>query len=530
MRKRPWLRRARARTGDSSQGHTAAHTLPFSRRRRFGDGAAAAARPVQGRAGGSSATPGTPRFQAAPCFLAAEARQADARPGREVGRSSRPDSPPVSARGPCPTLGSRGASEERRRTAGYHGGLTGNRPDHAPGELSLNGGGGLPRLEPRRRAEPGQDGDQPPPTARAVSDTEALYRYKFYSETHLCLFLLFFKKNPRYELVWSINYGTARQTDGTNGSESPRSLAVSRPPSVTLPSPAAAAATTATAATTVSRPRATLPRPGPRSMPATKEKKWDCGIHSEARVETHSGGHFRMRLPPRGRMNQGKPRSHGPRWGKRGAQQDRGQVTSHGPHFRDAGTKVWGLNCHHARDTHTQTLCAHTLPHQGRFWGGEGRAPPVPTTGPPPAVRAYGDRRELPGPECELRRPRDPPRTPRLSLCAALPGGRFDPRPRHTDCPVVPMSPQSKPTQTRSPQRSAQFCRGTEAHSCHAGTKGSRDHMCVRCSPQSTSRCPQGDVHARLGDRGGRPRQVLTSCADARTAPAAALWKWASGA
>lgn len=35
-----------------------------------------------------------------------------------------------------------------------------------------------------------------------------LYHYKFYSETHLCFFLLFFKKNSHYELVWSINYNT----------------------------------------------------------------------------------------------------------------------------------------------------------------------------------------------------------------------------------------------------------------------------------------------------------------------------------
>lgn len=119
--------------------------------------------------------------------------------------------------------------------------------------------------------------------AQEISHTGILYHYKFYSETHLCFFCCFFKKNSHYELARSTNDGRHFPADTRqeqHGSESSRPLSVSRPPPVAFPSPAA---TTAAAAATVSRPRATLPRAGPRPMPATKDRKGHRGTRTAAR-------------------------------------------------------------------------------------------------------------------------------------------------------------------------------------------------------------------------------------------------------
>lgn len=97
--------------------------------------------PVQGR--GSYAAPGTARFQAAPAswLHRGPASRCEAWVG-EVGRSGRPDSPPGSARAaPAPRWAPGEPPRRNARLPVTMEAVTGNRPDHASGEPSLNGAG-----------------------------------------------------------------------------------------------------------------------------------------------------------------------------------------------------------------------------------------------------------------------------------------------------------------------------------------------------------------------------------------------------
>lgn len=118
-----------------------------------------------------------------------------------------------------------------------------------------------------------------------------LYHYKVYSETHLCFFLLFFKKNPHYELVWLTHHHSSSQP----GLEAARALPVPGSPPVTLPAPTAPAAAS-TSATTVSGTRAALPGSGPGAMPARREEK-----------EGHSTPPPCSRTPPAGTVGAHPP-------------------------------------------------------------------------------------------------------------------------------------------------------------------------------------------------------------------------------
>lgn len=136
MRKYPRLPRVRAQTGDSSQRHTAVHARPSSPRRWFRDGDTAAARPCAGPGPGAlRPLQEAPGFRQRPRFLAAR------RPGKQM-------------RGPGERWATASDWTAPRPHTGLPGSLggetpvtkevvTGNRPDHAPGELSLNGGRSL---------------------------------------------------------------------------------------------------------------------------------------------------------------------------------------------------------------------------------------------------------------------------------------------------------------------------------------------------------------------------------------------------